>query len=45
MNTAMNTMGIGNPVIGSSDGAIGSGDLWTTIDAKKRKKYKIRRKK
>lgn len=44
MNTPMNTVGIGNPVVGSPDGTIGSGDLWNVVDTKKKKKYKIRRK-
>lgn len=44
MNTTMNTMGIGNPIIGSPEGTIGSGDLWTSVDTKKKKSYKIRKK-
>lgn len=44
MNTPMNTMGMGNPVIGSSNGVVGSGDLWSIVNTKKKKSYKIRKK-
>lgn len=42
MNTPMNTMGVGNAIIGDVNGQVGSGDLWS---GKKYKKIKIRRKK
>ena len=44
MNTPMNTIGIGNPVIGTPNGNMGSGDLWGDIITKKKKSYKIRKK-
>ena len=41
INTLSNTMGIGNPIIGDTNGNFGSGDLWIK---KRRKRYIINKK-
>lgn len=41
MNTLMNTNGIGNPIVGSVNGCVGSGDLWTSNNKKNKKKRYI----
>ena len=44
MNTPMNTMGVGNPIVGDINGTIGSGDLWNDNISKRKKSYKLRKK-
>jgi len=41
INTLSNTMGIGNPIIGDTNGNFGSGDLWIK---KRKKRYIINKK-
>lgn len=44
MNTPINTVGVGNPVVGNINGEVGSGDLWQPINKNKKKIYKMKKK-